>query len=215
MLRDAAIARIQEGLAFRTDNFDRIVQRLQDAQRLLERGRTLPYFLLEENAEIEVLALANTFPLPTGFLREEAEGGLRLLDQDDSHVVYLEKVDYRNGILSYQVDDTDEGQPQAYALLKSTVQFWPATDIDRTLTWSYYKSGESLSTNIENSWLDEETGAPEVLWSRAGMMMAQDLFNDAAKAKFQEIFFEAYSGMLGDTFQREIENKPLYMNGRL
>ena len=48
MLRDVAVADIQKALGFRTDQYDNCVAALQTAQRLLERGRTLPYFLLEE-----------------------------------------------------------------------------------------------------------------------------------------------------------------------
>ena len=64
-------------------------------------------------------------------------------------------------------------------------------------------------------WLEEEYGAPEVLIARAGMIVAEDLFNQPAYEKFQKRFLEAYAGMLGDTIQRQEANKPLYMGGRL
>jgi len=214
MLRDTAIAEIQRGLAFRTDQFDNIVLCLQKAQRLLERGRTLPYFLKEEDVEVPILTGASTFALPVRFLREVDDAGLHTLDSEDRRV-YLEKMDHKTGALRFQDPDADDGMPIAYSLLVDTVQFWPATDADRTLVWSYYQGAESLATNIENAWLEEEYGAPEVLIARAGMLMAEDLFNDAAYQKFQRQFVEAYGGMLGDTFQRESANYPLYMGGRL
>ena len=214
MLRDAAIADIQKGLGFRTDQFDNCVAALQSAQRLLERGRTLPYFLQEEDVVVPILTGEASFALPERFLREVDDVGLHTLDDED-RVLYLEKMDHQVAVLRFQHVDADPGRPIAYSLLKATVALWPTTDRDRTLIWTYYRGGESLATNIENAWLDEEYGAPEVLIARAGMIVAEDLFNTEAYGKFQRRFLEAYAGMLGDTIQRQEANKPLYMGGRL
>lgn len=221
MLRDTAIAEIQRGLAFRTDQFDNIVLCLQKAQRLLERGRTLPYFLKQEWATFTLVEEQVDYTLPTGFLREAEDGPPQVWDStgtEFSHI--LEKLTDTElslgGLWGSEISDTT-GIPRVYSLNKSSISFSPApTDVaSMTIYWHYYKAADSLATNIENAWLEEETGAPEVLIARAGMLMAEDLFNDAAYGKFQKQFVEAYTGMLGDTIQRAEANDPLYMGGRL
>ena len=49
MLRSVAIQRVSDGLGFRTGLDQLIILQLQEAQRDLEKGKTLPLFLLQEN----------------------------------------------------------------------------------------------------------------------------------------------------------------------
>jgi hypothetical protein len=212
VLRDAAVVRIQRGLGFRTDQVDNIVEALQEAQRLLERGRTLPYFLLEEDQDIAVVADERSVALPERFLREHPEERMHFYDSAGA-LRFLEKMDF--DYIHPSFVDEDSGQPTAYVLRKNTLEIFPLPDADYTLVWSYYKGAESLATNLENAWLEEEYGAPEVLIGRAGMIVAADLTNATAFAKFQAMFNEAFVGMIADGVQRDQENNPLYMNGRL
>lgn len=212
MDRTAAVTRIKRGLGFRSDLDDTIVDALKEAQRLLERGRTLPYFLMQEDQSLSVTSGSAEISLPTGFLKEVDDQGPHYINTDDK-IVFTEKLDFDVGTLRFQ--SVDAGAPLAYALRKSTLVFWPSRDTAYTLTWSYYKSATALTTDVENEWLEESRGCPEALIGRAGMILAEDLENATAYTKFSKMYAEAWQGLLGATVERQLANKPLHMGGKL
>ena len=69
MTRDEAVARIQEGLGFRSSLSSVIIARLKEEQRDLERGKTLPPFMLLEGQTLSLTASINFVALPATFLR--------------------------------------------------------------------------------------------------------------------------------------------------
>lgn len=213
MLRSAAISRIQRGLGFRTDLTDEIIAALKEAQRLLERGRTLPYFLLQESQSFSVASGSAEISLPTGFLREKEDERFHFTSSESDELVFLEKLGFN--VLKGRFADEDDGEPAAYCIRKSTVIIAPDRDTDYTLTWSYYKTGTALDSDIENEWLEEEYGAPEVLIGKAGMIMAEDLIDAEAFAKFSKMYAEAWTGMIADDIERQDVGRPLLMGGRL
>lgn len=214
MNRDSAVARIQQGLGFRTNLTDAIISALQEAQRRLERGRTLPLFLRQESQSLILPAGDAEILFPQGFIREDQEEGLNYPSPDDpDEVIILEKVPYNVGHVRFA--DEDAGRPIAYTIRRNSFHFWPVRDIQYTLTYSWYKRSVSLATNTGlNEWLQEDTGMPEALIGRAGMIVAEDLADAVSLAKFTKMYAEAWSGATAEDQLRDEENQPLAMGSR-
>lgn len=215
MDRDAAVARIKQGLGFRDDLDTQIVGALKEARRVLETGRSLPDFLLHESQSLALPAGSANVALPTGFLREFQEEGLwytQVAEPDD--VIWLEKLDFNIG--NGRFLGTDPGPPEAYTLRGSTIKFWPTRDTAYTLTWSYYRRSVDLSTNVgNNEWLADDDGAPEALIGRAGMIIAGDLQDTASLQKFSSMYAVAWAAIGNDSQLVDEENRPLAMGARL
>lgn len=216
MDRDTARARIQQGLGFRADMVDEIIAAMQEAQRLLETGRSLPSFLLQEEQTLAVTAGTANISLPTGFIREWQEQPLNFVDPNDADtIVFLEKLDFQRGTARFP-STTDPSAPQAYALLKNSIKFWPQRDIAYTLRWGYYKHSVSLATNVSNNeWLDETSGAPEALIGRAGMIIAADLGDKESLQKFSSMYSTSWNGITTEDQLDDEENRPLAVGSRL
>ena len=215
MDRDTAVARIQQGLGFRQDLQDKIVGALQEARRLLETGRSLPDFLLQEGQTLLLPAGNADVPLPSGFITEWEEEGLWYVKPGHADdVLWLEKVDFWVGNSRFQ--RTDPGIPLAYTLRGSGIRFWPARDQAYTLNWAYYKHSKDLATNVpDNEWLADDAGAPEALIGRAGMIIAADLADTVAVQKFSSMYSVAWNGIVNESQLRDEENRPLAVGSRL
>lgn len=210
MLRSVAVARIKRGLDFRTTGDDNIVLQLQESQRLLEKGKTLPRFLVQESEAFSATSGSAALTLPTGFIREVPDEGFTYYDTADEEYKELEKLSYNEAVVRFT--GVDAGAPQAYVLRNSTVLIYPSRDTTYSLTWSYYKAADSLTSDIENAWLANN---PEALIGHAGMVYARDLGNQAAMARFEQMFKEAWGGQFAEDILREADNDPLYLGGRL
>lgn len=210
MLRSVAIARIKRGLDFRTVGDADIVNQLQESQRLLEKGKDLPRFLLVEDETQTIVAGTGEVNLPTGFLREADDLSFQYYDSVNNEQVALEKISVSEGKLRFA--DSTAGRPRAYALRKDTIAFYPERDISYDLVWSYYKAGTLLDSDITNEWL---TYNPEALIGHAGMVYARDLGNVGAQQRFQQMYQEAWAGQFAEDVERERDNDPIYMGGRL
>ena len=81
--RSEAVRRINDGLGFRPDGHSlepKIILRLQEAQRDLELGKTLPRFLIREDQTVVLLAGAHTALLPSDFIREDDDNRLHFFN---------------------------------------------------------------------------------------------------------------------------------------
>lgn len=210
MLRDLAVAEIQEGLKFRSDQADAIVRRLTRVQTLLEQGRTLPWFLVEEDKAISVLAGADV-TLPTDFIREIEFGkGLYFLPTSTpTRPYFLQKMTLAEAQTVY-ADPTSATTPsaRAYVLRGSRFQLFPPLDADTTFYFDYYKHAEALDANIENVWL---ANAPYLLIGNAGASFARTLDNKEALAEFQELAQTAWESMFKENILRELANRQLVL----
>lgn len=219
MTRDEAIAIIKFNLGNRTGTEldDAIVSRLKQAQRLLEQGRSLPYFLKYEDQIFVIPGEEFTTTLPEGFLREAPDETFHRFEQPaGSGLVYLKKLDMDVGFkifYSNAIDLAAQGPPVAYSLRKDTVRFYPVADIEYSLEYTYYKSGGTLDSNVsDNAWL---VNAPDVLIGRAGSLIAEVIAHDRAKALFDQMFLAAWNNAFAEGILREEENMPLRMGARL
>lgn len=210
MTRDEAIAEIQFHLGNRSDLFDRIVAELKRAQRLLEQGRSLPWFLKEEDATLALASGSADVAFPTGFLRENEDEAFHFTDSETGSVVYLEKINLRIG--ESRFSDEAAGQPIAYAIREGGWKFFPERDTAYTLNYGYYKSGGQLdSDSSDHLWL---VNAPDILIGKAGSSIAATLQHAAAKAHFDEIFMVGWASAFAETVMREEENYPRAMGSR-
>lgn len=208
MNRDEAVARIAQGLSFRTGQSENIKQRLEEARVNLEMGKTLPWFLLVEDAELTLAAGANTIALPEGFIRHAKFERLRYtpVDSDSPLVVPWKSLD--DAIATY--GDLESGGPVVAVLRKDEIRVFPTADTEYTLLWSYYKHSDALDgANIDtNAWL---LNCPDVLIGEAGWRLAADLKDQAAMQKFEIIRATGKAAYLGEEFTREADDGPLIM----
>lgn len=212
MTRDEAVAEIQEGLNFRTDQAAAIIRRLQRVQFLLEQGRTLPWFL-EVNTTVAVAANADLLvtSLPN-FIREirnpQRGMGVYYLDSDNAPV-FLQKLDRAENWQSLGVGESTD-TVRAYSLLATSLQLFPRTHVAVSLTVDYYAKDVVLATNITNLWL---TNAPYLMIGNAGASFAQTLENTTAYNEFTQLAQVAWQAIFAETIEREIANRQ-YIVGR-
>jgi hypothetical protein len=218
MLRSAAITVIQRGLGFRDDLTNEIISALQEAQRLEELGKDLPYFLKQEDEAFAITSGTGEIALPTGFIQEVQGETFHFRDGTTNNRVYLEKfIDLQRLRQTLDTSDAVPGAPKAYYLRKATVLVYPERDAAYSATWSYYKQAESLATDIENSWL---AYAPDLLIGKAGMIICEDIgISDpgmqARQTRFTRRYAEARNGLFAQGEERERENYPTSMGSRL
>lgn len=223
MTRTEAVAMINQGIGFRpTGNplEGAIILKLQEAQRDLEKGRTLPKFLLQEDQTLTLVAGTSGVALPAGFLRESDETRIRYFPSASTSAkqVFLERrflIDAVEANAS-TLDVSPVGgtrPPSVYVMRKSTISFINRADQTYTLLWDYYKAGALLTSDIENVWL---ANAPEWLWGEAGYRIALDLVNAAdAVAKFDKIRMMGRIAAFSEDITEELASGPLQMGANL
>lgn len=205
MLRSAAVSRIQQGLGFRTDLDDAIVDALQEAQREFEIGSSLPWFLVEEDATVTVTFNSHAVAFPTGFLRLVEEEGPYYTDVTTG-LRYLEVRPYDEMLKYYS--DYDSGAPRAFSVRSTNFAVFPLPDTSYSITLSYYKAAEVLDSDIENAWL---ANTPDLLLNRAGMLIAEDLEHSAAYQKFERKYTFWRQKYLSEIAWRADQNLPRQM----
>lgn len=209
MDRDTAVLRVADGLGFKTGMDARIVLRMQEAQRYLEQGKTLPWFLIEEDDTLTLAEGENSVALPEDFLRETDEGLMRYTPTGYTYPTYVKRRDFDDSMDAYS--DVAPAGPKVYVVRKASLYFFPSADRAYTLTWSYYKRGALLSAgDTENEWLEF---APEVLIAETGKRMARDLRDAGALQLFTDMYSEARDALYREMIVRELASGPSQMGG--
>lgn len=200
MTRDQAVARIQQGLGFRSDREDECALMLQEAQRFFEQGKTLPWFLIEEGTlDLVYLTDPNIVALPTGFIRE-VEARTVYYENDDGELVAVTKKSWATAFDAYANEEA--GTPEVYVLRASDIYFFPAATADFTYQFPFYKKAAVLENpSDENVWLEE---APELLIGEAGYRLSSDMRDERAmKMVFDPMRKQAWESVLRETIARE------------
>jgi len=200
VLRDVALARVQDGIGFRRDMVDQIILRMQEEQRDLERGKTLPSFLLVEGAMLELLSGEQAVDLPADFLRRSPIP-LRYYDSPSSQA--FREIPWRDYVSASAIyaDYTPSG-PAVAALRTTSIQFFPIADSDYSISWDYYKRDALLTSNIENLWLEF---APELIIGGAGLRLSLDLRNKEGAMLFGNMYKQARQTWFSETIVEESE----------
>jgi hypothetical protein len=222
MLRDTAVLRINRGLGFLPAGHGQtndILQCLEEAQRDLEKGKTLPRFLLLEDQPLVLATGEHTVDLPDDFLRPDDNNPIFYIHEDSNLPHYL--TPYRSykdivlAVLNSQRPDqpaigTDA--PRAYIIRQSVIDFITSTNSTYNLTWNYYRTGGTLSTNVENLWL---ANAPEWLIGEAGRRMAIDKRDKGAVDLFTDMMQKGRMAAFADDLALEDALGPIQMGGNL
>ena len=96
--------------------------------------------------------------------------------------------------------------------MRAGFRFFPPRDITYNLTFSYYKTGGALDSNVlDNPWL---LNAPDILIGRAGSLVAEVIAHDRAKALFDAMHAAAWGAAFAEGVMREEENNVNYMGSR-
>lgn len=221
MLRDAAVQRINRAIGFRASGNPletTIIDTLQEAQRDLEKGKTLPKFLIQEDQTLTLVAGQHSVALPTGFLRDVDETRIRYYETTNSvRPRFLKRTYMDDAILASSFrSETDpetparNRAPSVYVIRRATIDFITVANQNYTLFWDYYKADQVLSSNIENLWL---ANASEWLIGEAGARLAADLGNQQAAASFEAMRTKGRAAVFGEILASELSSGPLQMGG--
>lgn len=208
MTRDEGVALIKQHLAMKTTLDAAIVTQMQLAQTTLERARTKPWFLEFHNTSLVTVASTRSISLPSGFIVEKEEDTMLLTDSDGNlHEVSKEEL----SVLKHQFLTSDAGIPEFYALVGSTIEFYPLPDDAYSLDWTYYKADDVLTSNIENAWLRE---VPLLLLGSAGQMIAAGPVRDNPGAAVFAAWIQLGKDILSThNTDREVRGRVLQMGG--
>jgi len=200
MLRDEAVARMQQDLGFRSDRDTECVLRLIEAQADMERGKTLPRFLLLEAQTLALTAGVSTVSLPSNFLRRSNQ----VLRYTPSSTEISQTIPWKEWDAALQAYiDSDASGPKVAVLRSADIYFLPVPDAAYSVSWSYYKKDSTLETNIENLWL---ANAPYVLIGYAGRRMAQAMRNKDALSLFDDLYKTARATLFQEQIVQESED---------
>jgi len=209
MDRDTAVATIARRLGNRTDLTRLgIVDEMQLAQTRLENEiLEIPWFLLSEVSQATTTVDEERLEIPSDFLKEHEEGTLFLYDSSlDDPWVGLEKHDWDDIVAKY----TTTGQPKVYALVGKYFRLGPVPDAAYEMKMIYFKHDTVLSTNIENLWLEH---VPELLIAETGKIIAENIVNDKAYARFSNDRTTAMTALMKTNVARQMANREYYMGG--
>jgi hypothetical protein len=195
MDKAGAITRINEGLGFRSLSADIITRRLVEAQRDLERGKTLPPFLISEDTPLTLIQGSREIALPDDFIREVDDGCTWTPKFGGSSVVLIRKPDL-NSLLILDVP-TEPGSPLYYVIRSQSLYFGRYADQTYTLEYSYYAHAGSLLTLDENAWTLDPSGF-DWLVGFAGRRLAMDLRAKAAVEVFMDMETRARAALFGE-----------------
>lgn len=198
MLRDAAVARIKQGLGFKKNLDNEIILAMQEIQADLETSSELPWFLRKkyDPAFITVPSI-RTLAVPADFIREWDDDPLTIIWTDGTSTFTQELIKDTPAFLKLRWPQetlplTDISVPKGYARINDTFYFYPLPSAAYTFDGSYYAKADLLTTNIENAWLKE---LPYILVARAGLQLAQGLRDKEALTSF---------GVMNDVFTAKL-----------
>jgi hypothetical protein len=179
---------------------------MQDAQRDLESGKTLPPFLIQQDATLLLTAGEHTVAIPEGFIRE--------VDDELPHYVvnerivpqFLQRKRYQDAVVANM--RAERAGPKIYVVRRGVLDFINVADRSYTLIWSYYKKAVVLDSNVENVWLRD---AAEWLIGESGWRIAQDLRDQAAAQIFDGIRTRGRAAVFGEIVAAEESAGPVAM----
>jgi hypothetical protein len=222
MDRDTAILRINRGLGFLRPGHSQtndIIQCLQEAQRDLEQGKTLPRFLLLEDQTITLNAGSRAVALPSDFLRADDGNQLYFIAPDSHLRHYLKQYRYyRDAVIAIESQQRPDQPaattmvPAVYSIRQSTIDFVTIADNTYTMTWNYYRKDAILDSNIENLWL---ANADRWLIGEAGIRMAADKRDAGAVQLFTRMMQEGRKAVYADDLAFEDAAGPTAMGANL
>jgi hypothetical protein len=222
MTRGEAITRINDGLGFKASGNSleaTIVKRLQEAQRDLEKGKTLPKWLILEDQTLTLLQGEHDIDLPDTFLRLDDDNLPHYTNLDSFLPTYLDHVRSYSDAVQRIITLQRPGEPamtvlapRLFVIRKTKIDFISTADRDYDLAWNYYHAAMVLDSDDENLWL---ANAPEWLIGEAGYRIAMDSRNDSATKLFDDMRTRARAAEFGELLADEDSGGPLVMGATL
>lgn len=211
MFRRDAVKRINRGLGWLPDGnaFENdIILALQECQKDLEQGKTLPRFLVQEDQPLVLTAGTHSTALPTGFLLVDDENHLHYTRSDSNQPFFLKQRSYQEALEANIKPDNPPSSPKVYVIRNSTVDFITTADKTYNLVWNYFKGADVLTTDIENAWLNN---APLWLIGEAGFTIALDKRNASAIDLFDKMRTKGRAAAFGELLIDETAGDPIVM----
>lgn len=217
MLRSEAVTIIKRGLGFRQTQESSITAALQQAQRELETGKTLPDWLLTYDEAITVTANNPEITLPNRFLRFH-DGYQFYYINSNSARVFLPRKQYTEAYTAYvasgEEDDSaviDTAGQYGQVLVqknKTSALIIPTPTVSYTAYLTFYQGALPLTSDIENAWL---LNAPDYLIGLAGGIVAGNLRDKDAISVFGAQAQRGKNAFIGDVVETELAGRPLVM----
>lgn len=151
-------------------------------QTKLERGLTMPWFILSETASATTTAGERRVGLPDDFLREDYEARVYLITEAGGKIE-LEKGEYSELVAmedSSENEEESEGQPTHYSLKGGYFHLFPTPDQVYTVQFKYYASQAvpADTTGSENAWFEN---VPDLIIAAVGVIVAGQHIQDPEK----------------------------------
>lgn len=211
MIVSAAYTLVRHGLQYRADNaaFNALIlEKLLITQRNLERGKTLPRFIITEDATFTGLANVATAAIPASFIRW-VEDAPPSYTTSTGKYRELEVGDLQQ--LRRLWTGSSETTPFAIARRKSTIQLFPTPTLAWTVTYSYYAKQTVLALDAdENAWMLE---VPDLMIAGAGFLLASDMGDQAGMEKFSGQWKTAYSAYFNQIIDDETADQTVILGG--
>jgi len=186
-----------------------ILDALKETQRDLEIGKSLPKFLITEDATFTGLAGVATANLPADYIRL-AEEHVPVWTSSDNQSTRELKID-AYGYLRQVWFGSTLSTPQAMAIRKSSIVLFPTPGDAWTVTYSYYAHAAILvAPSDENVWL---ANVPDLLINGAGMRFAADRQDKENAAKFSTLYAANYASYLAKIVDEELQDQSVVMGG--
>lgn len=218
MLGSDAVKRVSRSIGFRPDGHSLesvIASCFAEAQDDLEMGKTLPKFLLQEDATLNLGIGLHTVALPTGFARADDERPISMPVSGSTRPKFLQqKRIYKDAVDAYSNSDFNTTGFKVYVIRNSVIDFIINAPAATTFTWNYYKYADVFALGSENQWLAHKT-AKWWLIGECGYRIAKDLRDASAMQVFDGMRQQGRAATFGDILAREDESGPLVMGADL
>lgn len=210
MTTDEMIANLQSLLGKIGTVLDsEILVELRLAQTQVERGPTLPWFLIKDKKADTVVGEPR-LAVPIDFLREAEYSALAILNTDNEFVI-LDKADLDDLREAYAGEN--QGLPEDYGLLGGQFWLFPVPDAIYTVKMQYYAQDAQLATGDSgNLW---STYYPDLLMGLAGVNLCLHLRALNIMPRFEQMVTVARQQMIADETAREAANRQVVFSRHL
>lgn len=203
-----AIVEVKRGLGYRTTLDSSITAAIQSVQRTLERGTSLPDFLLVYDAEITVTADTAAITLPERFLRLHDDFEMYYVDSDEGRVSLPIKNEAEARSTYGSITDSTHGKVWARRGNTAGILI-PTPTQSATYYLTYYRGDVELTVGSQtNLWL---THLPDLIIGQAGMETLGSARDKDAVAYFQQRLVRGERSRLAGIVDAELQGRALIM----
>lgn len=206
MTRDELVEVVESRLGLRTGLNSRVTAEVKMAQRTLEAGNVLPWFLKKC---VPITTPPVPLAKPTGFIREPDDvPGLRLYVY--GVLTPLKKDDY-DFLIRREDLYPATGIPKFYAWNARGYHLFPQPDTTYTGEFEAYYHDDPLSLgSTENAW---SLNLPEILIAQAGLAMAFTLRSTESVAIFKDNLADAVKKLAEMNQAHDVAGRTLVIGG--